>query len=269
MGLSLTNLLVIQGALLVSNRVVGLAGIGAIGLASSISGFADGADGIISQTLYPAVCSVADRRDKLFEAFVKSNRVALLWGMPFGIGLALFASDLVRYQLGERWEPAVGLIAAAGITAAFAQIGFNYAVFLRAVNNTRPMFVCAVLNLICFAVVGVPLILALGLTGYALAFGVMTLVQIAARGYYLSKLFAGFRMTKHLVRAIAPSVPAAAVILVLRTVVPLPNELPLALAQVGLYVAVTIAATVWFEGPLVREMGGYLRGRARSAPVAA
>ncbi len=269
MGLSLSNMVVIQGALLVANRAVGLAGIGAIGLASSIANFADGADGIISQTLYPAVCAVSERREKLFEAFVKSNRLALIWGMPFGVGLALFAPDLVRYTLGERWAPATGLIAASGLIAGFSQIGFNYSIFLRAVNRTRPMFVCSLLNLVCFAVVGVPLILTLGLTGYALAFGAMTAVQIAARGYYLSDMFSGFRMTRHFLRALAPSVPAAAVVLALRTLAPLPHELPLALAQLALYVTVTIATTLWLEGALVRELRGYVRGRIRSAPATA
>jgi O-antigen/teichoic acid export membrane protein len=266
MGLSLSNLAVIQGALLVSNRAVGLAGIGAIGLASSISSFAEGADGIIGQTLYPAVCAVADRRDRLFEAFVKSNRVALIWGMPFGVGLALFAPDLVRYQLGGEWAPATGLIAASGLIAAFSQVGFNYSIFLRAVNQTRPMLVCSLLNLACFALVGVPLILALGLTGYALAFGTMTLVQIAARGFFLGRLFSGFRMARHFLRAIAPSVPAAATILSLRAALAPPHELPVALAQLVLYAGVTVATTVWFEGPLMRELARYVRA-VRPAPA--
>jgi O-antigen/teichoic acid export membrane protein len=268
MGLSLANLLVIQGSLLISNRVVGLAGVGAIGLASSIASFAEGVDGIISQTLYPAVCAVVDRKDKLFEAFVKSNRVALIWGMPFGVGLALFAPDIVRYLLGPRWAPATGLLAAFGIIAGFRQVAFNYSVFLRAVNETRPLFVVSLLNLAAFAVAGIPLMIWLGLTGYALAFAVMTAVQIAARGYYLGRLFSGFKITRHMVRAIAPSVPAAAVILGLRAAVPLPHELPVAIAQLALYVVVTIAATAWFEGPLVRELLRYVRN-AGLAPARA
>jgi O-antigen/teichoic acid export membrane protein len=260
MGLSLTNLVVLQTAMLVSNRVVGLAGIGAIGLASSIASFADGVDGIISQTLYPAVCAAASRRDKLFEAFVKSNRIALIWGMPFGVGLALFAPDLVRYQLGHRWAAATGLIAAFGLIAGFRQVAFNYSIFMRAVNDTKPMLVISLLNLACFVVLGVPLIIWLGLTGYALAFACMTAVQIAARGYYLSRMFSGFRIARHLFRAVAPSVPAAALILGLRVALPLPHQLPVALGELALYVGATVAATAWFEGGLVRELLGYLRG---------
>lgn len=269
MALSLANLAVVQGSLIVSNRVVGLAGIGVIGLASSIASFADGVDGIISQTLYPAVCAVADRRDKLFEAFIKSNRLALMWGVPFGVGLALFAPDLVHFQLGERWAPATGTIAAFGLIAAFRQVGFNYSIFLRAVNDTKPIMRVSLANLACFAVAGVPLILWLGLTGYALAFAAMTAVQIGARAHYLSRMFRGFKLTRHLVRAMAPSVPAAAIVLGLRTAVHLPQELPVALGELTLYVAATLAATAWFEGPLVRELLGYLRRGRRLVPARA
>ena len=52
----------------------------------------------------PRSAPCADRTDLLFESFVKSNRLALMWGMPFGIGLALFASDLVEFGIGERWR---------------------------------------------------------------------------------------------------------------------------------------------------------------------
>ena len=32
---------------------------------------------------------------------MKSKRLALMWGMPFGVGLALFGPDLVEFVLGS------------------------------------------------------------------------------------------------------------------------------------------------------------------------
>src|SRR5262249_27379523 len=151
--------------LLVSTHAVGLAGVGAIGLAASITTFAASVDAIIGQALYPAVCAVAERREKLFEAFVKSNRLALVWAMPFGVGLALFAADLVHFVFGPRWDPAIGLLAATGVISALSQIGYNHSIFFRAVNETRPLFKLALLALVSFFVVAVPLVLAFGLTG--------------------------------------------------------------------------------------------------------
>ena len=118
---------------------LGLAGAGMIGLASSIRAYGDRVDAIVTQTLYPAICAVRDRKDVLFEAFVKSNRLGLMWGMPFGIALALFADDLVEFVYGDEWEPAVGLIQAFGLTAAINHIGYNWTAFFRARGETKPI----------------------------------------------------------------------------------------------------------------------------------
>ena len=32
---------------------------------------------------------------------MKSNRLAMMWGIPFGVGLALFAADLVHHVIGR------------------------------------------------------------------------------------------------------------------------------------------------------------------------
>jgi polysaccharide transporter, PST family len=262
-GVGLSTLAVVQGTMLVSNRAVGLAGLGVIALGASITNFADTVDGVISQALYPAVCAVAHQRDKLYEAFVKSNRLALVWAVPFGVGLALFASDLMRFGFGERWQSAAGVVGAMGLVAALSQVGYNYSVFMRAVNDTRPMMRMALVGVLSFVLVGAPLMLAFGLTGYAIGWAAMMLIQVAGRGYYLARLFSGFQMARHLGRAIAPSVPAALLILGLRLVEPMHRSLGLALAELGLYAAATVAGTAVFERSLMREVAGYLRRRAR------
>jgi O-antigen/teichoic acid export membrane protein len=181
-GAGLSRVLVTHGSLLVANQVVGLEGIGAIGLATAISVFAERVDAILSQTLYPAVCAVVHRADLLAEAFIKSNRLALMWAMPFGVALALFADDLVSFVLGEQWRPAVGLLAAFGLTVALGHVAFNWQIFLRAVNNTRPIFVGAILDIVVFLGVAVPGMFAFGLAGYAAGFAATTFVQILLRG---------------------------------------------------------------------------------------
>src|SRR5256714_12413361 len=80
-GAGMSRLILVQGSFLVANRVVGLPGLGSIALATSFAVFADRVDAIVSATLYPAICAVADRKQLLAEAFTKSNRVALMWAM--------------------------------------------------------------------------------------------------------------------------------------------------------------------------------------------
>src|SRR5262249_54167585 len=82
-------ILVGQIALVLATRTNGIAAAGAIGLGVSIIQLSQGVDNIVTQTAYPAICAVRERVDLLFEAFVKSNRLALMWGAPFGLGAAL------------------------------------------------------------------------------------------------------------------------------------------------------------------------------------
>lgn len=268
-GVGFTGLLVVQGSLLVANRVLGLAAIGAIGLAVTIAAFANRVDGIVSQTIYPAVCAVADRPERLAEVFVKSNRIALMWAMPFGAGLALFAHDLVHFVLGDRWRPAVGLLVAIGLTSGFGQVAFNWALFLRALNRTRPIFVVALLDMVVFFAVAIPAMLTLGLVGYAVGIAASTVVQIVARGYVMRRLFGGFDVLGQLLRAIAPTVPAAALVLLIRLLIPGDRPPALAAAELVVYALATVAFTLTFERRLVAELAGYLgSGTARpSAPA--
>src|SRR4051794_24445054 len=129
-GLGLSTLLLIQGTVIVGEHVVGVAGIGALTFATAIASFADAADRVVSQAMYPAVCAAVDHRDKLFEAFSKSNRLVLMWAVPFGVGLALFASDLVMYVFGEQWRGAARRLAAHRALEGAPQNGFHYSTFL-------------------------------------------------------------------------------------------------------------------------------------------
>jgi len=260
-----SGVVVLQAGILTGEAVVGLAGVGAIGLASTIARFTERVDQIVTQTIYPAVCAVRDRADLLFEAFTKSNRLALMWGMPFGVGLAVFAPDLVEFVLGEKWRVATGLIQVFGILAGINQIAFNWTAFLRAVGQTRPFAVSGILGMVTFLAVGVPMTIAYGLTGYAVGVIAVTVVDMVVRTYFLARLFSGFEMLRHSARAMAPSLPAVAAVLGVRLLEGSDRSGGLVIAELVLYTVVTLIATWAAERALLREVGGYLR-RAAGAP---
>lgn len=257
----IAGIVIVQGTLLVANAVVGIAGLGALSLAASVAAFADRADQIISRTVYPAVCSIKGRTDLLFETFTTSNRLALIVALPFGIGLLLFAPDLVEYVLGSQWEPAVGLLQALGLLAAIRQIAFNWALFYNASGDTWPIAVTAGVLLGVFSVAIVPAMIAWGLNGYIVGASVSVAVELALRGHYLRRFFPGFALTRHLARAFAPSVPAVAAVLILRLTETGPRTAGQALGELIVYGLVTAVATIGLERRLLREIGGYLRGR--------
>ena len=258
-----SGIIAAQASILAGDQVLGLAGVGAIALASSIVLYTDRVDQIVTSTLYPAICAVRDRRDLLLESFVKSNRLALMWGFPFGVGVALFAADLVHSVIGERWAPAIVLIEAFGLIAAANHIGFNWTAFFRAAGETKPIAIVSAIATVAFLAFALPGLLIWELDGYAVGMGAVIIVTLAARFFYLARLFPGLQIARHFVRAIAPTVPAAAAVLVVRWVEGSARTPALALAELGLYLAVTAVATILLERDLLREVARYLRGGRR------
>ena len=253
------SLVIAQTSILVGNEVLGLSGVGIIALAASVSNYVNRVDQMVTEALYPAICAVRDRLDLLFESFVKSNRLALMWGLPFGVGLALFAPDLVRYGLGEQWQPGVRLIQAFGIIAGIGHIGFNWDAFYRARGQTRPIAVWSVLCMVAFLAAAIPLLVEDGLDGLAIGMTIMAAVSLGVRLWYLGQLFPGLAILRHIARALAPTVPAVAVVLLLRLVDGDHRTAAAAVAELVAYLVVTAAATFVLERALLREVLGYLR----------
>jgi O-antigen/teichoic acid export membrane protein len=258
-GLLIANFSIFFGEL-----ALGLAGAGAIGLAAGYSAYTDRVDAILTQALYPAICRVADRRDLLLEVFVKSNRLTLMWGVPFGIALTLFASDLIEFGIGDRWQDALILFQVFGIAAAFNHIGFNWGAFFRAIGDTKPISKVTVVVFVSFCAIVIPALFLWGLTGFAVGIAATSAVGIAGRFFYLKRLFPALRISAHILRAFVPTVPAVIAVLATRTFQSADRDLPQALAELGLYCAVTIIVTLAAERPLLAEAMSYVRRRDRA-----
>ena len=250
-----------QISLLVGNLAIGIAAAGAIGLAATFSAYADRVDSVIMQAMYPAICRAVDSRSTLREAFEKSNRLALMWAFPFGVGVALFAADLVRHVLGPEWGDALILLQAFGLTAAFNHIAFNFGAFYRALGETKPIAIVTVTALVIFLTVSVPLTLTAGLEGLAAGTAVMCLISLALRRRYVLRLFPDFPIGRYVVRAILPTAVAAAVVLLIRAFAgdSLHSGVE-AMAELAIYGAIAASITAGLERTLLREMGSYLRG---------
>ncbi len=259
------GVVIAQGAILASYLHLGLAAAGAVTLAATINQFTNQVDRFVTETLYPFICAVKDRTELLMESFVKSNRLALMWAVPFGCGLALFCSDLVTFVIGDKWEPAVVLLQVTGFVAAIGHIGYNWDAYFRARGETRPIAIAACCAAIAFVATGIPLLFVYGLRGLALGLGVQMVAHVACRAYYLQKLFHSFAFARHALRAIVPSVPALATVLLMRAVESGDRTAGVAAAELSVYLAVTIAATWLIEGQLLREALDYVRGRRPAA----
>jgi PST family polysaccharide transporter len=256
----MAGVVIAQSATLVSELELGLAGVGAVALASSIIAYTGRVDQVVTNTLYPAICAVRDRREALVEAFLKSNRLALTFGLPFGIGLALFAEPLIDDVLGERWRPALGLIQGFALLAAADQLGFNWTAFQRAVGDTRPIAVVTVAMMVVFLAVAIPLLLTEGLRGLAIGMACTTATGLAGRLFYLRRLFGPLPFARLALRSLTPSVIAAGAVLALSAP---------AVAELVLFLAVVAAVTWLLQGGLLREALGYVarRSSAQAEPA--
>lgn len=253
----------------VAQRHLGLVAVGALAVANNISVYAGRVDEIVTNTIYPAICAVRDRRDLLLETFLKSNRLALLWAVPAGAGMVLFAPDLVEHVLGERWHVATFLIQAFGAAAALNQVGFNWTAFYRALGDTRPVTVSTWVMLATVIGFGVPLLLTEGIDGYGVAMIGSMLSIVAVRMVYLARLFPMRPIAVNVARGLLPTAPAVAAVMALRLGAGGgERELVQALAELGLFAAIVGGLTVFSERALIAEFRGYLR-RQPAAPAQA
>ena len=254
------SMFVAVSTVLVGQAELGLAGAGAITFASSITQYVDRVDQVVTQTMYPAICAVRDRTELLFEAFVKSNRLALMWGAPFGVGLALFADDLVHYVFGEKWRLAVGLLQVFGLIAAVNHVAFNWGAFYRARGDTRPALVISLLVAASCALFVLPCLIVWGLPGLGAGMAAMVAISLAGRLYYVLKLFPSFGVVGYAWRSLLPTLPPALAVLAIRAAGA--DGGWAAIAEVVVFLG-GCALLIWrLERPLLREVGGYLRPAA-------
>lgn len=262
-----TTFVMAWSAMIAAKLDLGIAAVGVIALADNVSSFSERVDDVVTGALYPAVCAVKDRVSLLYESFLKSNRLALMWAVPFGIGLTLFASDLVRFGIGQRWQPAVVVLQFYGLAAAINHVGFNWTAYFRALGNTRPIAVAAIIATATFLATGIPLLLLVGLRGFAIGILAQGVAALIVRAYYLQRIFPAFDFLRHATRSFLPTAAAAGAVLLLRSLESGHRTLASALAELAVYILVTVLATWYLESRLLREALGYVFDRS-PAPVA-
>ncbi len=256
---AICGLVIRQGQTLAFETKLGLAGAGYLTLAVTLTRYADRADQMITQTIYPAICAITDQPRRLAELFEKSNRLTAMWALPFGVALALFGNALVRNVLGTKWLPAVPLIQIVGLSTAVYQLGFNWTAFHRAVGRTRPQTVYAVVGLLTFLAVPLPLLFARGATAFAWGLFAVNLVAGAMRWVYMKQLIPDVRIAHFVGRAFIPPALSAGAVIAARHALNLSQELSVMLAELVLFITIYAGSTFLLERPLLMEAVGYLR----------
>jgi O-antigen/teichoic acid export membrane protein len=269
---ALALLVVQQGQVLAFTLDGGLAAAGYITLAFTLTRYADRADTVVANTIYPAICAVQNRVETLEELFVKSNRLAMMWALPFCAGFVLFAPDLVQFVLGDEWAPAVVLLQGLGAAGLIQQIGWNWFTFYRAVGNPRPQSVESVVMVATFAGLALPGLALWGAAGFVWGRIAGALAMLVVRRHYVKRLLPGVELLALGLRGLVPVAAGAAAAYAVRLAL-WGGGRPAWQAALEVLVFAAVAALVTWrvERPLLRESLGALRsGRlAEASPVAA
>lgn len=106
---------------------------------------------------------------KLRRAFNLSSKYLAIFSLYLGVGLAVFAPQVIHHLYTDRWASAVPLVQLFALSAALrASTGYHWQGLLIIDGRTRYIMVINLLTAIFFCVVGIPLIYFLGGLGGAL-----------------------------------------------------------------------------------------------------
>ena len=261
-------LVVQQGQMLAFTLHGGLEAAGFITLAVTLTRYADRADQIIATTIYPAICVVREQIGTLREIFVTSNRVALTWVLPFCAGFILFSPDLVQFVLGEKWQPAVPLLQGLAGVAAIQQLGYNWFSFYRARGDSERQAVEAIVSTVAFLILAVPALFAWGVWGFIGGRLAGAVLVLAVRRHYVRRLL-GIELMRIGIRGAVPVAAAVLAVVALRELAWTGSRTEAdAIAEVTVFLGVTVIASWWTERRLVRELWRQFTGTRPGATAA-
>src|SRR5690242_18805155 len=207
---------------------------------------------VLAQTMFPVFCRMRESDALLRSAFTKASRISMVWTVPAALGLTIFAPDIVRYVLTERWHGAELFLRAQGAALLFGATIASWDSLLKARNMTRTIFIMSVFFGICFVTIFIPAVWHWGRLGAAAAVIAISMIILAARVFVLRRLGLGISIVDISWRALSAGVLAVAAVFALTRV---PHSLSLAFstAKVILYLVVYTGALAFLERDLLRE----------------
>jgi O-antigen/teichoic acid export membrane protein len=251
---ALALLVIQQGQVLAFALHDGLAAAGYITVAATLTRYADRADMIVANTIYPAICAVQGRLATLEELFVKSSRLTMMWAIPFCAGFILFAPDLVQFILGDKWIPATILLQGLAAAALIQQIGWNWFSFYRATGNSRPQAVESLVMVGAFGGLAIPGLLAWGSAGFVWGRIAGAVGTLFVRRHYVRKLLPHVELITLGLRGLVPVAAGAAAAYAFRLALwGGDRALWQAAVEILLFLGGTALVTWMMERPLIRE----------------
>jgi PST family polysaccharide transporter len=260
----IVQLLAANGMLFEIKLALGLSTLGLLRLTISIGERIDTAEHVLMGVLFP-VLSRAMSMERLRRAFVLSGHLVLIWAIPTGLGLALFATDIVKLVLGRQWLPIVPLLQVEGVGESINAIGTLWEVFYMATGNTRPsLWVGLQVQLFMLALIG-PLGLAFGYPGVAATIGGAVVLSLIQRRRYILRLLPGVPVISSALPLLGAGVAACAAAFGVGLYLAQAPQLVNLSARLAVFLGVYSVIATLLERRLVRDALVLLRSRSQAA----
>lgn len=252
------------GSVFAVSGAIGVAGLGFFDLAQNWAMRALQINSVLSDAMFPALCSMQSSVTRLRRAFVTITRVGMLWSAPVGFALLLFAKPALDLLLGPSWQPALVLMQAEAAAIILNAVGNPWNLFFAARGQTKPWLVNSLLGLSWTFVVVIPLVLIFGINGAAMSLVVLALGSYALREYYVRKMFGPMFLVGLAWREILVGAVAAGFISLTRLAGWEVHDFRGFIAQ-GIAFMLAAAAAAWvLSGSLLRDVYRAVRARAPS-----
>jgi O-antigen/teichoic acid export membrane protein len=268
----LTYVAVQQGSVLTLSTMLGMADVGQFKSAEQLASLVFYVEVVLGQTVFPAYCRLAHSDDALSSAFVTASRLSMAWIGAAAAGLMLFAHDIVQFVLTPAWSGTELFLRAQGGALIFGAALFNWDAVFKARNDTGPLLRMALLFLLTFVGLFVPLVYVFGRRGAAAGLVATAAVTLAARVYHIRKLNLQISVNAVMRPAVMAAGTGAFVSVACSLSLGWPagadQSSPLqAAARVLLFVLIYAVVLYRLDGALLRSAAAVLVGRTPTSPA--
>ena len=185
----------------------------------------------------------------------------MFWIAGASVGLIAFSADIVNVVLSQKWQGAELFLRAQGIALLFGALISNWDVLFKAVNNTRPILIMALIFVLIFAFLFLPPTYFWARSGAALGLVLVNVALLITRKICVDQLRLEISLPRIAWRALlAAGVAAGSAALV--GFAPTHSYAGFALRLI-VYGAVYTGGLLWLEQDLIAETLDAFRQKRR------
>lgn len=259
-----TGVITMQGAVFTISAYLSVKELGHFRLAEQLAGYAFLIEAIIGQTIFPALCRLQESDEELRKIFATVSKISMVWAAPFGMGLFVFANDLVTHLFSEKWRGMELMLKVQGGAVLFGSIAYAWDNFLKAKGTSRPTLVAATGLAVTFLTVFVPAVAVLGYGGIPLGIGAIVVVGLVIKKYYMERLFPGISIFGIVAPEIVSALGAGIVVLAWKGMHASDGGGLFAM-RVSLFGAAYLLSVVLFERDFIKGIPAFLASVRRPA----